>query len=85
MPKAIKLLSLALRNPAGLRFDQLCSLAEATGFRLARVSGSHHIYSHTALRLSINLQSVGGMAKAYQVRQLLKIIEAHGLMGASES
>jgi len=81
LPKGRKLLALALRNPAGLRFAQLCALAEACGFNLARVSGSHHIYTHALLRSSINLQDVGGMAKAYQVRQLLKIVEAHDLLG----
>ena len=41
-----KLLAKALRNPAGLRFEELCALAEAFGFTRARTTGSHHIYIH---------------------------------------
>jgi len=41
-----KLLKKALSSPANLRFEEACALARAFGFRLSRVSGSHHIFAH---------------------------------------
>lgn len=58
-----------------LRFAKICRLAEALGYRLDRVSGSHHIYEHPEASRPPNLQNVGGKAKAYQVRQFLRDIE----------
>jgi predicted RNA binding protein YcfA (HicA-like mRNA interferase family) len=58
-----------------IRFEELCRLAEAFGYRLDRVSGSHHIYEHPQAERPLNLQNVGGKAKAYQVRQFLREIE----------
>ncbi len=49
------------------------------GFRLARVSGSYHIYAHPDIPELVNLQEVRGEAKAYQVRQLLALIERYNL------
>ncbi|MGD0541687.1 MAG: type II toxin-antitoxin system HicA family toxin [Tepidisphaeraceae bacterium] len=54
-------------------------LAEAFGFRLLRVSGSHHIYGRPGLAEQVNLQEVGGKSKPYQVRQFLKIIERYNI------
>jgi len=53
--------------------------AKAFGFRLNRVSGSHHIFDHPEIKELINLQNVHGKAKPYQVKQLLKIVERHNL------
>ena len=36
------------------------------------------IYGHPEIR-SLNLQEVRGQAKAYQVRQLLRLVERHNL------
>ena len=78
--KTSKLLQKAIRSPANLRFAELCFLAEAFGYRLDRVSGSHHIYRHR-LGLSLNLQpDRNGQAKFYQVRQLLELVEENGLI-----
>ncbi|MBN4054628.1 type II toxin-antitoxin system HicA family toxin [Nitrospira defluvii] len=49
------------------------------GFKLDRISGSHHIFIHSIIPELINLQDVRGKAKPYQVKQLLKIIECHNL------
>ena len=54
-------------------------LAEGFGFRLERVSGSHHIYAHPSIPELVNLQEVDGRAKPYQVRQFLRLIERHAL------
>ncbi|HEX5397558.1 MAG TPA: type II toxin-antitoxin system HicA family toxin [Verrucomicrobiae bacterium] len=74
-----KLLEHALRNPAGLRFEEVKKLAQAFGFRLDRVNGSHHIFVRAGVPRLVNLQNCGGKAKAYQVRQLLKLAELHNL------
>jgi predicted RNA binding protein YcfA (HicA-like mRNA interferase family) len=74
-----KLLEKALRSPQGLRFEELKRLAQAFGFRLDRVSGSHHIFVRTGIPQLVNLQDCGGKAKAYQVKQLLKLVEVHNL------
>ncbi|WP_145268837.1 type II toxin-antitoxin system HicA family toxin [Tautonia plasticadhaerens] len=49
------------------------------GFRLARTTGSHHIFSHPDIPELVNLQEAGGEAKPYQVRQFLRLIERHNL------
>jgi predicted RNA binding protein YcfA (HicA-like mRNA interferase family) len=77
--KARKILGKALSSPANVRFGEMQRLAESFGFRLIRVSGSHHIYGRSGLAEQINLQNVGGKAKPYQVRQFLKIVERYNL------
>jgi hypothetical protein len=74
-----KLLERALRAPHNFRFAEACALAEAFGFRLSRASGSHHIYVHPSIPELLNLQEVRGQAKAYQIKQLLQLIERHNL------
>lgn len=74
-----RLLQLARGNPGGLRFSELCRLAEAFGFRFQRQKGSHRIYAHDGLRQIMNFQNDRGAAKAYQVRQLLDCVDRYGL------
>ena len=66
----------ALHNVA---FNDLVNLAEGFGFQLVRVSGSHHIFTHPEIPELVNLQSVGGEAKPYQIRQLLRLVERYDL------
>lgn len=74
-----KILARALSNPGGLRFSDARRLAEAFGFQHKRTSGSHFIFTHPGVPELINLQDVRGQAKAYQVRQLLKLVERYNL------
>ncbi len=76
---ARRLLARAETIPEGLRFAEPTALAESFGFRLERISGSHHIDRHPIARRTLNLQPHQGMAKAYQVRQLLKHVREAGL------
>jgi Predicted periplasmic or secreted lipoprotein len=55
-------------------------LVEALGFTLDRVQGSHHIYRHPDIRQRINLQPRGGVAKPYQLRQVLQVMERNALL-----
>ena len=77
--KPRKLLERLLASPANARFEDVCRLAEAFGFRLSRVSGSHHIYLHPGVDELVNIQAVGGEAKPYQVRQFLRLVERYNL------
>jgi predicted RNA binding protein YcfA (HicA-like mRNA interferase family) len=54
-------------------------LVEALGFKLARVSGSHHIFVHTGIPELVNLQEVDGKCKPYQVRQVLRLVDRYKL------
>jgi predicted RNA binding protein YcfA (HicA-like mRNA interferase family) len=64
---------------ANVAFADLWSLVEALGFELRRVSGSHHVFAHPQIPQLINLQSVRGQAKPYQIRQLLRLVERYDL------
>jgi len=74
-----KILAKALSSPANVRFAQMQRLVEAFGFRLLRVSASHHIYGRAGLGEQVNLQEVSGKAKPYQIRQFLKLVERYNL------
>ena len=79
VPNRDKLMARARRNPAGLRFSEFETLIGASGFTLRRIKGDHHIFGRDDVLEIANAQPEGGMAKAYQVCQLLKLIERYGL------
>jgi hypothetical protein len=47
--------------------------------RLEKGTGSHRVYYRDGVREILNFQNEGGWAKAYQVRQFIKIIENYNL------
>ncbi len=63
------------RNPTGVRFRDLCKVCDCY-FGTPRQGGSsHRVYKTTwPGDPRVNIQNDGGMAKAYQVRQVLKAI-----------
>lgn len=77
--KKQKLLAKVLAGSKNVSFDEMTGLVEAFGFRLSRISGSHHIFVRDGVTELVNLQEVGGMAKSYQIRQFLKIVERYNL------
>jgi predicted RNA binding protein YcfA (HicA-like mRNA interferase family) len=77
--KKKKLLEKLLSGTRNVRFSEVVSVAESFGFRLDRVSGSHHIFVHPEIPELLNLQEVKGKAKPYQIRQLLQLVEKHDL------
>ena len=79
MKPAALLRRLAQGELVNVRFADAQRLVDALGFDLDRVRGSHHIYRHHSIGERINLQSRGGQAKPYQLRQLLDLIERHAL------
>lgn len=74
-----RLLQRILQGSLNVDFADMVSLLEGFGFMMDRVRGSHHIFKHSAIPELANLQEVGGKAKPYQIRQVLKLIEKYDL------
>ena len=74
-----KLLLRAQSSPSNVRFRDFQRLIEAFGFSLDRIGGSHHIYLRKDVAELVNAQEVRGMAKPYQIRQFLKLVERYDL------
>ena len=76
-----KILEKLLRgeSDANIRFDELCHLLQAKGFRM-RISGSHHIFTRAGVMERINIQREGSKAKPYQVRQVRQILATYKLL-----
>lgn len=68
------------RSDANIRFADLRALLVHLGFS-ERVSGSHHLFAKEGIVELINVQSHGGQAKPYQVRQVRNIILKYKLGG----
>ncbi len=64
------------RNPKGIRFRDLCKVCDFY-FGEARQKGSSHRIYKTPWQGDprVNIQNHKGLAKAYQVRQVLKAID----------
>jgi len=73
------------RNPKNVRFERLCKIAEAFGFRFRGGKGSHRVYVREGVKEILNFQDVSGKAKPYQVRQFIKITEKYGLAEDGET
>jgi predicted RNA binding protein YcfA (HicA-like mRNA interferase family) len=73
------LMRMARGAVTNVAFADVRRLAEALGFELRRVHGSHHVFAHPDIPELINLQAVHGQAKPYQARQLLRLVERYDL------
>ncbi|MCL7453904.1 MAG: toxin HicA [Anaerolineae bacterium] len=64
------------QNPKGIRYRDLCKVCDFY-FGNARQKGSSHRIYRTPWPGDprVNIQNAGGMAKAYQVRQVLRAID----------
>jgi len=67
-------------NPADVRFEGICKAAKLFGFRFRGGKGSHRIYVRAGVREMLNFQEVKGKAKAYQVKQFIRVIEKYNLL-----
>ena len=64
------------RSPQGVRFVDLCRVCDHFFGQLRQFGSSHRIYKMPwEGDPRVNIQNAKGMAKAYQVRQVLKAIE----------
>ena len=79
MTRRQKLIEKARNNPAGMRFQDLCLLAEHLGFYRRGGKGSHVVYERDGVEEILTFQDRKGMAKPYQVRQLLAVVEKYQL------
>ena len=79
MSKRRKILAKILAGSRNVAFSDIVLLAEGFGFRLSRVSGSHHIFVHPRTTELLNLQNVKGQAKPYQMRQFMDLVERYNL------
>lgn len=80
MSKKDKLYARIRNNQKNVRFADFCTVMTYFGFVEVRVKGSHHLFQHPALDEVMNVQpKKDGLAKAYQVRQFLKLIDEHDL------
>jgi hypothetical protein len=77
--KKQKLLKKLLSGSRNIRFSEAVACAEAFGFTLKNISGSHHVFVHPGIPELLNLQNVEGKAKPYQIRQLLQLVEQYNL------
>ncbi len=77
--KKRKLLKKIISGSKNVKFSDVVSIAEAFGFQLDRINGSHHIYLHPDVPEILNLQNANNKAKPYQIKQMLTIIERHNL------
>ncbi len=80
MSKCEKLLEKAKNSPNNLRFEELLKLAECYGWIPKKRGGtSHRLYVNLSLKPEQgrrqNFQPDNGMAKEYQVKQVLEFID----------
>jgi hypothetical protein len=71
-----EILAIMQRNPKGVSYSDLCKVCDHFFGEARQTSGSHRVYK-TPWQGDprVNIQNDKGMAKAYQVRQVLKAIE----------
>lgn len=60
-----------------IRFADLVALLLALGFEETRTNGSHRVFRHRETGRHVNVQPRGGDAKAYQVRQIQRMVEQY--------
>jgi len=70
--KFLKLI-LSGNSDNNIKFKDLRATLLSFGFE-ERIKGSHHIYTKNGVPTMLNLQKDGDMAKAYQVKQVRKMI-----------
>lgn len=68
------------RSDANIRFSDLRAMMTHLGFD-ERIRGSHHLFDKGGVVEIVNLQSHGGHAKPYQVRQVRQLILKYKLGG----
>ena len=76
MPKITDIIADMKRNPKGIRFQDLCKVCEHYFGEARQTGSSHRVYKTPWLGdPRVNIQNDKGMAKAYQVKQVLKAME----------
>ena len=74
--KAVKPVDELRHNPQGTRFSDLCRICDRYFGEPRQTGTSHRVYrTPWPGDPRVNIQNDNGMAKAYQVRQVIKAIE----------
>lgn len=75
MGETEKILETVLRgtSDASISFNDLCKLLKKLGFT-ERVRGDHFIYTKPQIEEILNIQPIGALAKAYQVKQVRTVL-----------
>jgi len=73
------LVKLASGAAVNVVFSDALRLAEALGFAVLRISGSHHVLARPGIPEQLNLQDRQGQAKPYQLRQLMSLVQRYDL------
>jgi hypothetical protein len=71
---------LSAKQDHGIKFMDLRILLKKLGFN-ERIKGDHYIFKIKGFPERINIQPDGNTAKAYQVRQIRRIIQKYNLGG----
>jgi hypothetical protein len=71
-------------SEADIPFEAMCSVLRWPGFN-ERISGSHRVFTRPGVDEILNLQARGAQAKAYQVKQVRRIILKYNLGGEREA
>jgi hypothetical protein len=76
MTKESDILKAMIHNPRGIKFDDLCKVCDYYFGEPRQKGSSHRVYKTPWIGdPRVNIQNDKGMAKAYQVKQVLKAIE----------
>ena len=76
MAQGEEILARMRRNPQGVRFGDLCRVWDFFFGKARQRGSSHRVYQMSWPGDSrVNIQHDKGMAKAYQVKQVLEVIE----------
>jgi hypothetical protein len=76
MTKVNEIIITMRRNPKGITFQDLCKVCDAIFGEARQTGSSHRIYKTPWMGdPRVNIQNDKGMAKVYQVKQVLKAME----------
>lgn len=68
-----KLLERLKNNPANVTFDDIRTLLFREGFRLERISGSHHIFKKSGVTFVIPVHA--NRVKSVYVKRVIELVE----------
>jgi predicted RNA binding protein YcfA (HicA-like mRNA interferase family) len=71
--RKLKLLERLKNNPKGATFDEIRTLLLQEGFRLDRVTGSHHIFKKSGITFVIPVHQ--NRVKSVYVKRVIELVE----------
>jgi predicted RNA binding protein YcfA (HicA-like mRNA interferase family) len=71
--RKLKLLNRLTKSPKGATFDDIRTLLSYEGFKLDRITGSHHIFKKAGITFVIPVH--GNRVKSVYVKRVIALIE----------